>query len=764
MTIEKGKPNWSEGATIIREPTYLATQLPDERSSDEVRSGSDITAEPSLEKALRELNHERREGLHLHSLRGELSGQQPPQREGASLKQLALSERNTMDSRTQIVKEVEDELPQARATIASLRTQLDGILGSTTWRALGPLRRLMGKLPRWLKQPLRQALRLAYRGGRFLMSNGRKAAVAIKVLQPPRDPYDRWVEFDTLTDLDRAQINRHILQLDSKPLISVIMPVYETPEWVLREAIASVCNQLYPNWELCIADDASKAPHVEQVLRESAEADPRIKWIRRETNGHISAASNSALALASGEFIALMDHDDVLAPHALYEIAVALNKDPSYDLIYTDEDKIDADGRRCLPYFKTDWNIDLLLAHNMVSHFGVYRRSLVEQVGGFRLGYEGSQDYDLALRCADATTPNRIYHLPAVLYHWRREYGLASFSEGKLAECTAAALRAITDHLERCNEVGVVRPHPIVPQWSRVIRPIPYPVPLVSIIIPTRDRADLLKMCVDGLLHRTDYPAIEILIIDHESALPETATLLKNLKKDTRVRVLPYAGNFNYSAINNMAAADARGSILALLNNDVDVINPDWLREMVALATLDGVGAVGAKLLYPNNRVQHGGVVLGVGGVANHLNHLMHRGEIGYYGRNVLTSVVSAVTGACLVVRKSVFDEVGGFNSKDLPVTFNDVDFCLRIREAGYRNVWTPHAELYHHASASRGAEDTPEKAARFKSEVNYMLKRWTNDLAHDPFYNDNLSIDINCCFQLAFPSRRHKPWQDYMV
>jgi GT2 family glycosyltransferase len=598
------------------------------------------------------------------------------------------------------------------------------------------------KLPPGIKTPLRRFRRLISR------------------VIPSSESYDRWVkEFDTLSDSDRDGIRAHIRDLDYKPLISVVMTVYETPEWALIEAIDSVRHQLYPNWELCIADDASTALYIGDLLSQASADDPRIKWVRREKRGNISAASNSALALARGEFVAFMDHDDLLPQHALYEVVAALNRDPKFDIIYSDEDTIDRKGRRYLPYFKTDWNIELLLGHNLVSHLGVYRRTLLQHVGGFREGLEGSQDYDVALRCADATDPARICHIPAVLYHWRRGYGTASFSEAQGARCFDAALRAIRDHLDRRHEAGEVVPHPIGPQWSRVIRPIPCPAPLVSLIIPTHDRADLLSRCINGLLKRTEYPEIEVLIVDHESELPETFDLFEDLKLDPRVRIISCSGAFNYSAINNKAVAEARGSIVGLINNDIDVINSDWLSEMVSLAVLDKVGAVGAKLIYPNSRVQHGGVAVGVGGIANHFNHATPRWSPGYFGRNVLTSSVSAVTGACLIVRKAVFEEVGGLNEKDLPVAFNDVDFCLKLRKKGYRNVWTPHAELYHYESASRGTDTTPGKLARFKAETQYMLDTWGCELQRDLFYNDNFSIEIGKFFQLAFPPRRQKPW-----
>jgi GT2 family glycosyltransferase len=611
-------------------------------------------------------------------------------------------------------------------------------------RVSGPLKTVVGKLPTRLGSPLMRLLRSAYR-----FSQG----TSIR-------RYDIWVKnFDTLSQADRDKIRTHISGFERTPLISVIMPVYETPEWALREAIDSIRHQLYPYWELCIADDASTAPHIADLLREAAANDSRIKWMRRPQNGHISAASNSALSLATGEFVALMDHDDLLPEHALYEVAVALNKDPALDIIYSDEDQVDRKGRRFFPYFKTDWNIDLLLGHNMISHLGVYRRTLLERLGGFREGFEGSQDYDVALRCADATVPGRICHIAAVLYHWRRDFGEASFSEERQDQCSSAALRAISDHLDRRHEIGEVEPHPVLPQWARVKRIVPDPAPLVSLIVPTRDRPDLLGRCVDGLLNRTDYPEIEVLIVDHESKSPQTLELFSKLQLNTRVRVIPYTGPFNYSAINNMAVGKANGSIIGLINDDIEVINQEWLSEMVSLSVMKDVGAVGAKLIYPNGRVQHAGIVLGVSGIANHFNYGMRRSNTGYFGRNVLASSVSAVTGACLVVRKSGFEEIGGLNETDLPVAFNDVDFCLRLKKNGYRNVWTPHAELYHHESATRGADQTPENLERFQREIDYMRANWGDEIDRDAFYNENCSTNITECFQLAFPPRRKKPW-----
>jgi glycosyltransferase involved in cell wall biosynthesis len=571
--------------------------------------------------------------------------------------------------------------------------------------------------------------------------------------------YRKWVElYDTISEPDRDKIRHSILGLDYRPLISIVMPAYDTPEKAFREAIESVRAQLYTNWELCVADDASPSPKLAAVLTEAAALDPRIKWIRREVNGHISEASNSALALASGEFIALLDHDDILPEHALYEIVVELNAYPDVDIIYSDEDRIGSDGVRHSPYFKTDWNPELFLAHNMISHLGVYRRSLIEKIGGFRQGYEGSQDYDLALRAVSATCADNIRHIPAILYHWCDGSKCTAFSESQFARCVAAARHAKRDYFAARNETAEVEENPFAPGWDRIRRPVPSPAPLVSLIVPTRNRADLLGPCIDGFLHRTEYQPIEILIIDHQSDDPKTLALLKQLSADERVRIVRYEGPFNYSDMNNKAVAEARGEIIGFINNDIDVIEPDWLSEMVALAVLPENGAVGAKLLYPNNHVQHAGVIVGSNFEHAHAN--AERSASGYFCRLVLTSNISAVTGACLVLRKRVFEEVGGFNSVDLPVAFNDVDLCLEIRARGYRNVWTPFALLYHHESVSRGSDAAPEKIERFNRELNYLRTKWGGyALEGDPYFNVNLSLQ-HPSVVLAFPPRRVKPWR----
>jgi GT2 family glycosyltransferase len=637
------------------------------------------------------------------------------------------------------------------STMKVLQTEvarLSAIERSTLWRASRPLRGALNRLP----PPVRV---LGRRGAKALW----RAALS-SVRKPAGVSYQAWArQYDTLADLDRSQIRDHLALLDYKPLISVVMPVYETPERLLREAIASVRGQLYPNWELCVADDASPSPRVANVLREFSAIDHRIRWIRREKNGHICAATNSALQLAAGEFVALMDHDDLLPEHALYEVVVELNAHPDADVIYSDEDKIDENGKRFEAYFKTDFNPELLLGQNMVSHLGVYRRSLIERIGGLREGLEGGQDYDLALRAWAASSIERIRHIPAILYHWRSGAHTQSYSEAQLERCTMAARRAIQESLDREGAGAIAFAAPMIAGYSRIVRKVPRPEALVSFIVPTRDCAALLAVCADGILNKTDYPNLELLIVDHESKEQATLSLFEKLKRDPRVRILSYEGPFNFSAMNNMAAAQAKGDILALVNNDIEVIQPGWLTEMVSHAARPEIGAVGAKLIYPDGRIQHAGVVLGIGGVAGHSFLFEPKNNPGYFGNAMLTRAVSAITGACLVVRKSVFFEVDGLNAQQLKVAFNDIDFCLKVQAKGYRNIWTPFAELVHHESASRGTEDTLEKQARFSGERAYMRARWKEAIDSDPFYNPNVSLDsVN--YEMGGPPRRRRPWK----
>jgi glycosyltransferase involved in cell wall biosynthesis len=572
-------------------------------------------------------------------------------------------------------------------------------------------------------------------------------------------PYPGWIkEFDTLTKEHRDQMLRKAQTFTDQPLVSVLMPVYNPSTQWLEQAVASVQSQIYANWELCIADDASTDLAVRAVLEKWMQEDPRIQVALRTQNGHISAASNSALALAQGEWVVLLDHDDVLAEDALYWVVDAINQSPVCQLIYSDEDKINEAGARSDPYFKPDWNPDLFLSQNMFSHLGVYRADLVRAVGGFRVGFEGSQDYDLALRCSELIRPDQIVHVPRVLYHWRIHAGSTAHAIEAKPYAMVAGERALNEHLQR---TGVNATAEAVGYGYRVRYALPVQPPLVSLIIPTRNGLKLLRQCVESIFAKTDYPHYELIIVDNGSDDKATLSYLDalaaradaGLDMGPKVRVIRDARPFNYSALNNLAVKVARGEVVGLLNNDVEVISPGWLTEMVSHAMRPGVGAVGARLWYSDDTLQHAGVVLGIHGVAGHVHRFLPRGDVGYCGRAALIQSFSAVTGACLVVRKALYEAVGGLNELELQVACNDIDFCLKLREAGYRNIFTPYAELYHHESASRGFDDTPEKQARSAKEVAYMHQRWGDALRNDPAYNPNLTLDFED-FSLAWPPR----------
>jgi glycosyltransferase involved in cell wall biosynthesis len=625
-----------------------------------------------------------------------------------------------------------------------------------------PIRQIAAHALRLVRQN-RAAHRVVHAAAQRLIETRWGARFVRSVLETPTvapTGYEAWASrYDVLTAAQRDAIRAHIGRMARRPLISVVMPVYATSPKLLKAAIESVRAQFYPDWELCIADDASPGDAVWKLLSRYAGRDPRIRVMRRAENGHICAATNSALELARGEFVALMDHDDLLPPRALYEVAAVLDRHPDADIIYSDEDKIDDRGLRFEPYFKSDWNPDLLLGQNMVSHLGVYRRSLIEAVGGLREGFEGSQDYDLTLRVSEKTSAGRIHHIPWVLYHWRQQGLTQSFSESQMAKCADAARRAVSEHLARTGQVGCeVLNLPTMPGWLRVRRPVPSPAPLVSIIVPTRDRAELLGPCAEGVLSGTDYPALELLIVDNGSGEPQIRALFAKLRQDPRVRIIDAPGPFNFSALNNRAAAEARGEVLVLLNNDISMEDPGWLAELVSHAVRPGVGAVGAKLLYPDRSVQHAGVVLGVGGVAAHWGPGAAEHDPGHFGHLAMTRNVSAVTAACVAVRKAVFDEVGGLDEGQLKVAFNDVDLCLKIRAHGYDIVWTPFAQLIHHESASRGSDAAPEARTRFNAEVAAMRERWGPQLEADPFYGPNFDR-MHTDFRLAYPPVMRQPW-----
>ena len=571
--------------------------------------------------------------------------------------------------------------------------------------------------------------------------------------------YQEWIAlYDTLTEEDRQSIRARIQQMDHRPLISVVMPVYNTEEIWLRRAIESVCRQLYPDWELCIADDCSSVPHVRRTLDEYARKDPRIKVVFRPENGHISAASNSALELSIGEFIALLDHDDELTEHALYMVAEELNAHPEADLIYSDEDKIDSLGARVHAHFKSDWNPDLFYSQNFISHLGAYRRSLVTELGGFRLGYEGSQDYDLALRMTERVLDKNIRHIPHILYHWRETPDSVGLNPAAKEYAHENARKALRSHLQRRGTSAQVSPGFFV--CHRISYPLPEPAPLVSLIIGTRDRGELLRQVVEGALNQTDYDPIELVIVNNQSSDAATVAYLDEIKRDARVKVVSYDAPFNFSAINNLGVRHAHGEIIGLLNNDLKLFSSGWLKELVSHALRPEIGVVGAKLYYEDGSIQHAGVILGICGSAGHAYKTQPGNSPGYVFRAQCIQDLSAVTGACLFTRREVFDELGGLDEQNFAVAFNDIDFCLRARALGYRVLWTPYAELLHLESASRGPDHVPEKLPRFLKESEYLRAKWGGVLNKDPYYNPNLTLQTEN-FSLAFPPLTSLPWKN---
>lgn len=576
-----------------------------------------------------------------------------------------------------------------------------------------------------------------------------------------QDGYIEWVaQFDTLTERDRVLIRERLETLEYQPLISVLLPVYNPPETFLRAAIESVTRQLYQNWELCIADDKSPNPTVRRVIEEYAKQDSRIKYVFRDQNGHIAEASNSAAKLASGEFFGLLDHDDELTEHALYMVVEELNRNPDADLIFSDEDKLSEGGVRKDPYFKSGWNPELMLVHNCVCHFQVVRAELFRSIGGFRKGFDGAQDWDLTLRISENTSPARIRHIPHVLYHWRILSGSTAKDTAAKPYVTAAQIKAVSEHLERRGDTGAVVESRNDLSMLRVRYKVPSPEPLVSLIIPTHNQVTLLEQCVDGILSKTDYRNVEVIIVDNRSNDRATLEYLKTIPlQDSRVSVLRDTGSFNFSRINNRAVASSKGEILGFINNDIQVTHPEWLSEMVSNVTRQNVAAVGARLLFPNGTVQHVGVVTGMGGIAGHTMKGMLMQNGGYFCRAIIPQNLSAVTAACMLVQRSAFEGVGGFDEKDLAVAFNDVDLCLKLRKAGHLIVYTPFAELIHHESVSRGYEDTPEKVARFESETETMEKRWGKTLLQDPYFNPNFRLDTHDVV-IAWPPTVARPWE----
>lgn len=667
---------------------------------------------------------------------GRRTGDGPPDDEIAALR-AALAQRD---------REIA-ALREARQNHADLlNTTIFAMQSSHSWRITAPLRALATRmrrlLPRRTDRDVPQTAITPKEYGNWILTN------------------------DTLSEDDRRRIRGHIASSTAKPKFSILIGVHNPPAHRLRETISSVTGQLYGEWELCLAGDAATSPELQTTLLSCAGRDDRIKVRFRDAGAAASPLVNTALDMAAGDYVVLMDEEDILAEHALYLVADAVGRLGDLAIIYSDEDHIDSEGRRSDPYFKPDWDYELFLGHNLVQHQGVYRTDLARAAGGFREGLAGAQDLDFALRVLEAAGAERVHHIPFVLYHRRQASRGFSMAAGEMAagemaagqSAAAAACQAVCGHLARTAQAASEVTPLGVSRYLKVKRLLPRERPLVSVIIPTKNKRRLLEKCIDGLVGRTSYEPREVVIVDNGSTDRRARKFLAGLRSRPGFVVVEDNEPFNFSRLVNRGVAASSGEVCVLLNNDVDVINTDWLDELTAHALRPDVGAVGAKLYYGNGTLQHGGVILGIGGVAGHQHRFARRDSHGYFGRLSLVHGLSCVTAACLAVRRAVYDEIGGFDERNLAVTYNDVDFCLRLRQAGYRIIWTPQAQLYHYESVSRGSDMTPQKARRSAEETSYMQNTWSNVLYNDPFYNPNLTLYFES-YQIASKSRARKPW-----
>ena len=594
-----------------------------------------------------------------------------------------------------------------------------------------------GKI-QWTKMFRKLSLYTIRKGFRYMKHYGPKE-FWIRLherFEPEEVPYGPWyrayIPTEETLETQRKQ------KFDYSPLISIAVPAYQTPVEFLRQMIESLIVQTYSNWELCIVNASPDNEEMQKVLAEYSAGDSRVRFCNLKENLGIAENTNRAFAMTKGEFVGLLDHDDLLAPNALYEIVKILQDHPQADALYTDEDKVTTElDEHFQPHLKPDFNLDLLRSNNYICHFFVVRKSIVEKAGGFRKEFDGAQDYDFIFRCTE--NAGEVLHVPEILYHWRTHKASTADNPASKMYAFEAGKRAIEAHLERTGTKGEVS-HTQDLGFYRV----KYPVqgkPLVSVIIPNKDEKETLQTCLEMLEKNTGYQNFEIIIVENNSTTDEIFRYYKELSGNRKIHLLRWGKEFNYSAINNFAVAHAKGEYLLFLNNDVKSINPDWLEEMLGVCQRPEVGGVGAKLIYPDNTIQHAGCVIGMGGIAGHMFVDMPADRTGYLHKASLLQDMSAVTAACLLMKKEVFEQAGGF-TEELAVAFNDVDLCLKVRKNGYLIVYDPYVKLYHMESKTRGAEDSKEKVRRFQTEIEYMRCHWIDILKNgDPCYNKNLSL-----------------------
>lgn len=693
--------------------------------------------EEHLKRLSRELEEEREEHETADSLARELRIRK------RQMEQI----RKKMDSAERKLKAREKELESLREHCDGIAKNYEAISHSFFWRATKPFRMVMIGLKSLMKHT--PGLHITYCALACMKNDGFGAMVRFlrqwRVDRSDRNFVWQYCKGKSLYKMEfesYALLRRQLLSNPGGgPKISVVVPLFNTPELFLREMIDSVLNQTYLNWELCLADASDGGHvHVGKICREYAARFPNVRYQKLEGNKGISENTNEAISMSTGDYIALFDHDDLLHPSALYYVAKAA-AEKNADFIYTDELTFDTTVDNAITiHLKPDFAPDNLRSNNYICHLTAFSRSLYNQVGGFRDEYNGSQDYDMILRLTEKAA--NIVHIPHVLYYWRTHAASVASDISAKPYCIDAAHRALAAHLERCGLQGKVGTVYNSPGYYKIDYDIEGE-PLISILIPNKDHTDDLDRCLKSIFQKTTYRNYEIIIIENNSEERETFAYYEMIEaKHGNVKVVYYEGGFNYSAINNFGEQYAAGDYILLLNNDTEVIVPNWLQEMLMYAQRSDVGVVGAKLYYPDNTVQHAGVVLGVGGVAGHSHKYFPRGAGGYMGRLSYAQNVSAVTGACMMLRHSIYREVNGLD-ESLEVAFNDVDFCLRIREKGYLVLFTPFAELYHYESISRGDDQDAEKSNRFRSEVERVRQRWSDLLrAGDPYYNPNLSLE----------------------
>jgi GT2 family glycosyltransferase len=719
---------------LEREMTSTITSLQQVIASKDQQVGEISVKADSLERQLAETNNQVEEiSVKADSLERQLAGTN-----------------NNVKTLTESLSLKENQLRDVTSRLNDRELKLSSIEQSIIWQFTLKFHNKI--VERLLPQNTqrRKYYDLGRAGGKILINDGFRAFYQSvgSYLNKNSDlnDYQKWIQKNEPAPDELNHLKKSSLNFSYQPKISILIPVWNTDEKWLRLAIVSVINQIYDNWELCIVDGGLTKRHLQQVLKGYAQKDPRIKIKILEENKGIAGNSNEVLSLATGEFVGFLDHDDELAPFALHDVVSLLNQNQNFEFIYSDEDTIDQKGNRTAPFFKPDWSPDLFLSQNYLGHFSVIRKTLIDSVGGFRTGYDGSQDYDLFLRCTEKIFPATIAHIPKIIYHRRIIPDSAADQSDVKPDAIPSAKKALEDALIRRGLQGEVI-EGYFPSSYRVCYAI-QDYPRISIIIPTKDHVDTLKRCVQSILDKTAYQNYEIVIIDNQSSEQETLDYYKSLATNPKTKILHYDKLFNFSAINNYAVTQVDSPYILFLNNDTEVISEEWLSAMLEHAQRDCVGAVGAKLLYPNNLIQHAGVILGITGtpgqkgVAEHSHKYLPNNCGGYFFRSQIIGNYSAVTAACMMMRRGVFLEMGGFN-EDFTIAFNDLDLCLKIRRAGYLIIYTPYSLLYHHESLSRGYDNTPEKQARFSREITLIRELWGTVIdKDDPYYNPNLTLE----------------------